>query len=335
MFLSSNYFNLKWNGDRRLRNLVLMLDWAPGAVQENALALTIDEASCGSASVAARLREHLDECLQRIPELLCSERHDASDAKLLSFDQVQLVLMQAFSEAMSDVQIAAEFVGLGVCPKGDHAGSAAIGRNHLQTLLLSANHRRAEDGRFFVGVSLAEAETIRRILHARQGVDVIDGATTQLGLRHVGSIGSLLDTSHRFEAGPRFQTEMATQTCRFLDGQFYFSPAQLSMLVKALQLNDVERRQDFFTRLSGCRRRLSRRWGEKPVAKALRDISSEFQFLQQRIQAEAVRLAVEREQLDLRLAFDRADTNKDGKLSAEEVLRLMLQLQVLCTLGRR
>ena len=33
LLLSSNYFNLKWSGDRRLRNLCLMLDWSPRATE--------------------------------------------------------------------------------------------------------------------------------------------------------------------------------------------------------------------------------------------------------------------------------------------------------------
>ena len=27
LFMSSNYFNLKWSGERRLRNIVLVLEW--------------------------------------------------------------------------------------------------------------------------------------------------------------------------------------------------------------------------------------------------------------------------------------------------------------------
>ena len=71
------------------------------------------------------------------------------------------------------------------------------------------------------------------------------------------------------------------------------------MLLRALQLNDVKSRQEFFTRMSGCRRRFGRKWAEKPVALALRDVASEFQLLQQRMQAEAVRLAVKDKKISL------------------------------------
>ena len=44
-----------------------------------------------------------------------------------------------------------------------------------------------------MSLGVIEAETIRRVVHAREGLDLIDGAKTHIGLRHVGSEGSLLD----------------------------------------------------------------------------------------------------------------------------------------------
>lgn len=39
----------------------------------------------------------------------------------------------------------------------------------LHDVLTSGRYRRADDGRYFVLLSLAEAETIRMIMHLRQG----------------------------------------------------------------------------------------------------------------------------------------------------------------------
>ena len=49
---------------------------------------------------------------------------DESGAKMLSFDEVKLVLTQAFNEAMSDLQVAADFVHLSVCPGKKDAEAA-------------------------------------------------------------------------------------------------------------------------------------------------------------------------------------------------------------------
>ena len=45
----------------------------------------------------------------------------------------------------------------------------------LHDVLTSGRYRRADDGRYFVLLSLAEAETIRMIMHLRQGKQVADG----------------------------------------------------------------------------------------------------------------------------------------------------------------
>ena len=45
----------------------------------------------------------------------------------------------------------------------------------LHDVLTSGRDRRADDGRYFVLLSLAEAETIRMIMHLRQGKQVADG----------------------------------------------------------------------------------------------------------------------------------------------------------------
>ena len=48
-------------------------------------------------------------------------------------------------------------------------------------------------------MSLAEAETIRRIIHGREGLDIIDGAGTSVALRNVTQGGLLMDRSVDFE----------------------------------------------------------------------------------------------------------------------------------------
>ena len=106
-------------------------------------------------------------------------------------------------------------------------------QEQLGKLLLSSKHRQADNGRQFVCVSLAEAETIRRVLHARDGNELIDGAATRLALRHISSgstPGAVLDASFRFEEGPMYQSSIAIQCCRFLDGQLFFSHCAANLL---------------------------------------------------------------------------------------------------------
>ena len=111
----------------------------------------------------------------------------------------------------------------------------------LGRLLRSAKYRTTQDGRRFVLVSLAEAETIRRVLHAHEERSLIEGATTTVALRNVTLAGATgnepLDSSHAFEEGPQFQRSQAIQLSRFIDGQMMYEPQELSVLLKATQLS--------------------------------------------------------------------------------------------------
>ena len=89
--------------------------------------------------------------------------------------------------------------------------------------------------------SVAEAETIRRVLHAHEERSLIEGATTTVALRNVTLAGATgnepLDSSHAFEEGPQFQRSQAIQLSRFIDGQMMYEPQELSVLLKATQLS--------------------------------------------------------------------------------------------------
>ena len=57
----------------------------------------------------------------------------------------------------------------------------------LEEMLLSGYFERHEEGRYFVALSLSEAETLRRVLHVRQGEPLLEGSRglnmTTLSLR--------------------------------------------------------------------------------------------------------------------------------------------------------
>eukprot|EP00966_Prymnesium_polylepis_P008751 201686-Prymnesium_polylepis.1 len=142
----------------------------------------------------------------------------ASDGRV-PCDVARLVLRELFDRDPSELDLRRDLVQLGVTTQGRGPvfGSVSLNRQQLEALVRSPDYRAADDGRHFVVVSLAEAETIRRILHAREGSEVIPGSTVRLALRNVTTGGSLLDVSHRWEEGPRFQQDAVLQTCRFLD----------------------------------------------------------------------------------------------------------------------
>lgn len=130
----------------------------------------------------------------------------------------------------------------------------ALDYDGVKKFLQSGKFREEQDGRYFVVLSLAEAETIRRIMHIRLERDIIgnsffvclfiftlvlmflaDGTHVAMALRCVPAENSLIDVSHNFAESPHYMSEVAHQSLRFLDCDMHFKDPQLNVLLRALQ----------------------------------------------------------------------------------------------------
>lgn len=105
----------------------------------------------------------------------------------------------------------------------------------FRKFLLSGEYRHEESGRFTTAVSLAEAETIRRIMHIRLEKSIIDHADTSIALRCVPAGNSVLDASLGFVEPAAYQRDVAHQSLRFLDCDMFYKDNQINVLVRALQ----------------------------------------------------------------------------------------------------
>ena len=115
-------------------------------------------------------------------------------------------------------------------------------------------------------LSLAEAETLRCILHQRQGHKLIDGANCELALRCVSCHDTVFDQSDGFVAASKYQQSVSHNNFRFIDAAMHFSQAELNVLLRTIACAPAKRRV-FFTMVLSCRRRLGKRWEQTPLAK--------------------------------------------------------------------
>jgi hypothetical protein len=146
---------------------------------------------------------------------------------------------------------------------GSPAGSVSLAG--FTELLRTRHLLPAHQGRYYVAVSLAEAETIRRVLHVRGRLPLVSrGAqTAEVALRYsplaspgtgslLGDGGVAFDTSAGWRRGPGVadpkrralvdctgatvaEAAVAQSAFRFFDGDMHYSEPQLSVLVRALQ----------------------------------------------------------------------------------------------------
>eukprot|EP01043_Picozoa_sp_COSAG02_P008366 COSAG02_NODE_266_length_26580_cov_9.209207_14_plen_1251_part_00 len=323
---SQNYFNPKWSGERRLKNVVMLMEWVPALTQrslipkDEILTPSQDEAVERAIELFSQSSERLDaadvaavvaaacdldidgdELRQVVAEFKNEEEHAGQQLSRGSSALVSTTSGTLVRTRTAEQETAMQLLR-GISRQLSRGTSRSLDRDGIRRLLLSAKFREEYSGHFTVAVSLAEAATIRRIMHLkeRQLDLVIKGASdTALALRVLPAGNVLLDTSQQFRAnfikaveGPisysAYQEEASCQVMRFINSDMHFSESQLNMLLRLLHSNTERERRRFFVLMIGCRRRLQLKYESTPVMK-LFSISDEWALLRQRAQASFVR----------------------------------------------
>ena len=137
---------------------------------------------------------------------------------------------------------------------------------------------------YAVALSLAEAETLRLMLHRGHPV-LTDAAVTIYDVD-----AQPLDASPNSRAGPALAQQMST-CLKFLNCEMYYSDDELALLDKTFASCPYAARVAFFNECLGVRSRERHLWGDTPVARlfAPRD---EWQQLAVRVLLEQARAAI-------------------------------------------
>ncbi|KAF1780686.1 P-loop containing nucleoside triphosphate hydrolase [Phytophthora cactorum] len=207
---------------------------------------------------------------------------------------------------------------------------------------------------YLATLSLAEGETIRRMIHTKHPVFQV----SQVQLRT--SEGELVESSSFFsawtpKASPTALTEMAprqktiavgVQCLRFFNNEMYYFPNELEMLLEGLATVPISLRHEFFECLLRLRRRERHLWGDTPLAKVF-TAQSEWHLLTARARLQQFQQSLLRKQrqyqkkkekgkdpkptlaaLHLAAALRRFDEDEDSRLSAEEVHKCFESFQL-------
>ncbi|KUF93228.1 Peptide-N4-(N-acetyl-beta-glucosaminyl)asparagine amidase A [Phytophthora nicotianae] len=207
---------------------------------------------------------------------------------------------------------------------------------------------------YLATLSLAEGETIRRMIHTQHPVFQV----SQVQLRT--SEGELVESSSFFsswspktaptalaEMAPRQKTiAVGVQCLRFFNNEMYYFPNELEMLLEGLATVPISLRHEFFECLLRLRRRERHLWGDTPLAKVF-TAQSEWHLLTARARLQQFQQSLLRKQrqyqkkkekgkdpkptmaaLHLAVALRRFDEDEDGRLSAEEVHKCFESFQL-------
>lgn len=165
-------------------------------------------------------------------------------------------------------------------------------------------------------VSLAEGETLRRILHQRHSITrwsflrvcMVDGTMIDddpPGLWWVGLFRSK-------QMDLQENTKMI-QCARYFNNEMYYSSDELEVLLKALDTDSVQNRQKFFEECMGCRRRERHLYSDTPLAKICTS-TNEWHLINDRARFQRFQRALcEKEALLSNAASDRPIPNRPGR----------------------
>ena len=197
---STNYFNRAWTGLRRLKNVIMILEWVPSVsavapkllsdadIQEVLARSQLAAAAGGGGGVAdADDKEGAEtDVLRKAYELLSFD-----GGSHLTPDDVRNAIDMASFSPTSDTQLAevmAAFGSVAGADGGDKVATKTAGLTFasFRALLESGRIFQQQTGRYWVAVNLAEAATLRRLIHVKHatGQPLIPGRDAAISLRY-------------------------------------------------------------------------------------------------------------------------------------------------------
>ena len=147
---------------------------------------------------------------------------------------------------------------------GKHRGfDARVTFEDVKALLRSRLVEQVQSGRYYVALSLREAETLRGALHARRlargaGGDTVARADPERPLLEVANAAlalriftgqggtAVLDASAGYTPARAHQQATAEQCWRFVDSDLWYTERELRVLLQAVQPNSCRERRMWF-----------------------------------------------------------------------------------------
>lgn len=174
---------------------------------------------------------------------------------------------------------------------------------------------KIQAGRYYVALSLAEAQCVRLAIHGQYKVPIVPGTDTVVALR---TERTMLDFSAGFEDAQTYQYTTAQACYRFIDSAVNFAPKEVNVLLRALQDETPDERSKFFLEVRSNRRRKQTDPNATPLKKVF-SVQDEHNVLQYRIAVGRMTALLKSRGMYARDAFAAFDQNRDGMLSGSEL----------------
>jgi len=327
LLVSRNYFRRSWTGLRRLKNVVVVLEWAPEGSRASARLRSRAEQARDRGELTIQQRSSLNKA-----HALFAAGDRVMDAASL-IDAVEVVEDIGRRRTENEIDLLlSEFGGV----------SRVLDAEAFARLVSSGALAPESEGRYWVAVNLAEAETLRRCLHVRADrtlflkdssespeialhyspLATADAASHSSHVSSAGDGGLILDATRNWwnttTGATASEAAIAHNAFRFFDGDVHFSEQALHALIRALRRAPPRRRERFFAANIGARRRLERSPRRAPLGRVF-TVSDEYAYIARRATAVFLRSAIKKKGFTWWGAFAAFDDSNTGTLGPSEV----------------
>jgi Ca2+-binding EF-hand superfamily protein len=199
--------------------------------------------------------------------------------------------------------------------KMPHLQNQAITFDDMKQLLEQRLYNRIQSGRYYVAMSLFEAECIRAVMHQQNALPLIPGTDCAVAIR---TERTLLDSTYGYEPAKPFQDLTAKSCFRFIDSALNYTPREVSLLLRGIQENELEKRYNFFCEVRSNRRRKQK----DPATTALSKVfvtADEHHMLNYKIASGRITAMLKARGMYPRDCFGAIDRDRDGLLSYDDL----------------
>eukprot|EP00929_Paragymnodinium_shiwhaense_P070628 TRINITY_DN35771_c0_g2_i1.p1 TRINITY_DN35771_c0_g2~~TRINITY_DN35771_c0_g2_i1.p1 ORF type:complete len:2134 (+),score=468.58 TRINITY_DN35771_c0_g2_i1:176-6403(+) len=308
--ISEGYYPRRWSTSgsiRRLRNFICFLEWVP------------DVSKVERLSVGAALSEKQLDALRQAYNELHVEGGDGG----MSLDELRVLLHDLEFDHEGDILLK---------HLEEEGGEPCLA--DIEKTIQSPEFFKMQKGRYFVALSLEEAEHLRGSMHLAKMNPEKWPPGCFLALRCIQNLDSVLGDSLIEEVGRcvesaelPYQREVMESLVRFGSSTPHLDARGLNILIRTMQETAPEERCAWWLNVRSCRRRAQVPWEQLPISKVLSS-SDVMESIVQQALISRIKWALVARRLDPMDAFRALDVDGNEILSKGELVRGLAWLGV-------
>ena len=195
-----------------------------------------------------------------------------------------------------------------------------------------ANQFKKQEGRYYVLLSLEEAEHFRGVIHGRRGLPLLPSESTASATTGAmvakttaalwvlaDAEATLLGASRGFTAAPPAQHSAMLNSFRFMNSDVFFDYKSLTVLLRLLELSSCDDRNKWWTDVRACRRRRQIAPNASMPVSILFNTTTEFQFMEFKAVVDRVQWALREKGMLVFDAFRAFNSSNSGLMTCSEL----------------